>query len=74
MMTTRIREVIVSNKAQCNECGDIIESKNRHDFVTCSCKSLSVDGGKSYRKRCFKSFSNWTELSEFYEESYESDW
>lgn len=72
-MTTRIREVIVSNKAQCNKCGDIIESKHRHDFVWCSCKSLAVDGGKSYLKRCGE-LKDWTELSECYEESYETDW
>lgn len=36
------------SKLQCKKCGDIIESKYRHDFVWCSCKSIFVDGGKDY--------------------------
>lgn len=44
--------MIIHNKAKCFLCGDIIESKYRHDFVTCSCGKLSVDGGKDYLKRC----------------------
>ena len=37
---------IVKNMIKCNLCGDIIESKHRHDYVTCKCGSCSVDGGK----------------------------
>lgn len=44
--------VIKRNRAKCLHCGDIIESKNRHDFVTCTCGMLSVDGGLDYLKRC----------------------
>lgn len=44
--------MIISNKARCKKCNDIIESRHRHDFVTCSCGALSVDGGKDYLKRC----------------------
>ena len=39
------------NRAQCKLCKDIIESKHRHDFVTCKCGKLSVDGGYDYIKR-----------------------
>ena len=39
------------NMAQCKRCLDIIESKSRHDYVTCSCGNLSVDGGTEYLKR-----------------------
>jgi hypothetical protein len=35
-------------KLKCKLCGDIIESKHRHDFVMCSCESCFVDGGKDY--------------------------
>lgn len=42
---------ILSNKAQCLRCGDIIESKHRHDFVWCSCKGIAVDGGREYLRR-----------------------
>ena len=39
------------NRARCKKCKDIIESKHRHDFVTCTCGAVSVDGGKDYFKR-----------------------
>lgn len=40
--------VIVKSELQCLECGDIIESKHRHDFVMCKCGSAFLDGGKEY--------------------------
>ena len=43
--------MIITNKAKCLKCGDVIESKHRHDFVTCKCGALSVDGGRDYLKR-----------------------
>lgn len=49
---------IYSNKIRCNHCGDIIESMSVHDFKTCSCGTVSVDGGKSYLKRSFKNSPN----------------
>ena len=42
---------ILTNKAQCSLCGDIIESRSVHDFVRCSCGALAVDGGTAYLKR-----------------------
>ena len=38
------------NVAKCKKCGDIIESKHRHDFVWCKCGSIFVDGGRDYWK------------------------
>lgn len=55
---------IISNKIQCNHCKDIIESKYRHNYVTCSCKRVSCDGGTAYLKRMFMLESDYTELSE----------
>ena len=43
---------IIKNAIQCKKCGDIIESTNVHDFVTCSCGACSVDGGHDYFRRC----------------------
>lgn len=54
---------IVSNKGKCTKCGDVIESKHRHDYVTCSCGSLSVDGGTDYLKRS-GDIGGYMELSE----------
>jgi tRNA(Ile2) C34 agmatinyltransferase TiaS len=59
------------NQATCNKCGDTIESKSRHDFVTCKCGELSVDGGLDYTRRVFVDRSAWTEQSEWNNESAE---
>ena len=59
---------ILSNKARCKLCGDIIESKHRHDWVSCKCGEIFVDGGKEYIRRGFKKYENIEELSEFEKE------
>lgn len=57
------------NMAKCLLCGDVIESKNRHDFVECSCRNLFVDGGTSYLRRgCSNGEDSWMELSEYEED------
>ena len=43
--------MIVQNAAICNKCEDFIVSKHRHDFVTCKCGAISVDGGQAYLRR-----------------------
>lgn len=35
----------IENRAQCLVCGDVLESKHVHDFVSCTCGNLSIDGG-----------------------------
>ena len=40
--------MIIRNAAQCAKCGDIIESKHRHDFVSCGCGAIFIDGGHEY--------------------------
>lgn len=44
---------IVLNRAKCLDCNDIITSYHVHDYVTCSCKKLSVDGGTEYISRSY---------------------
>jgi len=56
---------ILINKAQCLVCGDIVESRSRHDFRYCSCGAMFVDGGKEYLRRGAKNFSLVKELSEY---------
>lgn len=58
---------LTANRARCDECGDVIESRHRHDFVSCTCGTLYVDGGLSYTRR--GSSGSWTELSEFEDET-----
>lgn len=43
--------MIVQNAVQCITCGDFIVSKHRHNYVTCSCGAISVDGGQEYLRR-----------------------
>jgi hypothetical protein len=72
-MPTRTREVIVSNKCQCRQCGDIIESVGRHSFVSCKCGAIFTDGGRSYIRRGAKDLNDIIDMSETYTEEYESE-
>jgi len=58
------RTRIIRNRIKCNHCGQIIESVTRHDFKTCKCESVSVDGGKDYLRRSFKEKGDYEDLSE----------
>ena len=42
---------IIKNAASCTVCYSFIESKHRHDFKSCSCGNIFVDGGLSYLRR-----------------------
>ena len=42
---------IVANSVRCTLCGDNIFSSHVHDFVTCKCGNISVDGGQDYLRR-----------------------
>lgn len=37
-------------RAKCKKCNTIIDSKSRHDMVSCACGAISVDGGSDYFK------------------------
>jgi len=39
---------VIRNAAKCLACGVTVESRHRHDFKTCGCGNLSVDGGHAY--------------------------
>lgn len=59
--------MIIKNAFRCNICGDEIESKHRHDFVTCKCGACSVDGGHDYLRRYCKKAGDFTDVSVFEE-------
>lgn len=42
---------VIRNAIQCKHCGEIIESKSVHDFKTCKCGKVFVDGGHEYLRR-----------------------
>jgi len=56
----------ITNKAKCLICGEVIESKHRHDFQCCSCGNLCVDGGQDYFKRTLQEPGTYQELSDGY--------
>jgi len=62
-----VPRAIISNRAQCRLCKEIIESTYRHDFKSCSCEEIFVDGGLSYLRRGAKNPNNIIELSEYSE-------
>lgn len=64
-------EKIISNKIQCKHCGEIIESKHIHEFVTCKCETCSVDGGHYHLSRSYKNSpeEDYIELSEVEEDN-----
>lgn len=35
---------------ECPDCGDLVFSRARHDFRSCSCGAVSIDGGFDYLK------------------------
>ena len=57
---------IFSNSATCLICGETIRSKNRHDYRTCKCGKLSVDGGSWCPKRVFEKNGSYKDKVEYY--------
>lgn len=54
---------IIKNIIQCKLCGEIIESTDRHQYVTCKCGACAVDGGHDYLRRSFRDKDCYTDLS-----------
>jgi hypothetical protein len=55
---------IKRNAAKCRKCQVEIESFHVHDFKSCMCQSIFIDGGKDYLKRGGAS-TDIIELAEF---------
>lgn len=55
--------IILVNRAKCKLCEQTVQSNSVHDYVTCVCGNLSVDGGTYYLKRGFKEQDSYIELS-----------
>ncbi len=39
---------LLRSQLRCPKCDDLISSIHRHDFRTCECGALSIDGGRDY--------------------------
>ena len=58
---------IIKNSIRCKHCDDVIESKHRHDYVSCKCGKVAADGGQDYLRRTYpegKSEDHYEDLSE----------
>lgn len=60
------------SRAICSLCNDIMESKYRHDFVTCKCGKSFLDGGDDYIRGTMTSIPiskeyDWMTAEEFIE-------
>lgn len=62
---------LLRNRAQCRDCGDIIESKHRHDFVRCHCNAIFIDGGLDYMRYGYTFSNQFKSLSEYEPENTE---
>ena len=56
---------IFINAVVCHECGDYLRSRNRHDFRTCSCENVGIDGGSWYQRVLMKN-NNYTLITEYF--------
>lgn len=63
---------LVYNAVKCLECGETIESANRHDYKTCSCENQAmVDGGLDYVRYGAKDMSKVVTISHYYDEPHD---
>jgi hypothetical protein len=56
---------IIRSRARCLDCGDVVESRHRHDFVGCSCGAMFLDGGLDYVRYGCKDFDRVELLTEY---------
>ena len=52
------------NRAKCKICKEIIESFHRHDYVTCSCGEISIDGGQDQYGASSRNWDNFLRVDD----------
>jgi hypothetical protein len=52
------------NRAKCKLCGDILESFHVHDYVTCKCGEIGIDGGLQYAKCSARDWKNFIRIDD----------
>lgn len=52
------------NRAKCKSCGDLLESFHRHDFVSCKCGEISIEGGEVVFKCFSKNWENFIRIDD----------
>ena len=61
------RKKITRSRAKCLTCGDVIESKHRHNFVSCTCGDLFLDGGRDYVRVGYRNEAGYELMTEYAE-------
>jgi hypothetical protein len=52
------------NRAKCKNCGDIIESFHRYDYVYCQCNEIGISGGSDEYHVAAKDFGNFLRIDD----------
>ena len=61
-----LRKVLTLNSVRCLECGEVLESKNRHHMSMCNCPNETMtDGGNDYQRWGGKDFDKIENLSQY---------
>ncbi len=55
--------MILSNRAKCLICEDVVFSASRHDFKSCKCGNIFVDGGMDYIRHGYEDALAYKNLS-----------
>lgn len=62
------RKILVRNAVKCLVCNEVLESKHRHDFVSCKCSNeCFTDGGLVYQRIGAKELDLVESLAEYEE-------
>lgn len=61
--------MIITNSAQCLICGNILVSESVHDYKTCKCGNIFVDGGNEYIRHGWRHKNFYVNLSEEHRDS-----
>lgn len=51
-------------KIQCIHCEGVVQSMHRHDFKSCPCGRIAIDGGGWYTKILFKEEGDYLSVEE----------
>lgn len=54
----------MKNRAKCKLCNEILESFYRHDYITCKCGEISIDGGNDYCRAMAKNWENFLRIDD----------
>lgn len=54
----------MKNRAKCRLCLSIIESKHTHDYVSCGCGEIAVDGGNDCCRAMAKDWNNFLRIDD----------